>query len=87
MNHGRLVYALILCGWAFVLGGALFAMLAAVMPADDWAVVALPFLVAGAGLAVGLGLMGFAANLRLIAALVTRVEEDRPRQITTRSPE
>lgn len=83
-----LVIALVWGGWLSILGATLLAVLATVMPADDWAAIALPVLVAGAGIATGLVLIGFAANLRLIAMLPKRVgQQDRPAQITTSRPE
>ncbi|HEY0832680.1 MAG TPA: hypothetical protein VGE72_02125 [Azospirillum sp.] len=67
-----LLRVLDLAGWACIAGGAMLAVLFFV--AGGWPALAVALAALGAGVVAGLVLIGFAANLRLIATLLERVE-------------
>jgi len=75
-----LLRALVLAGWACIAGGAVMAAAAVLSPAEGGAAAALALAILGAGVVAGLVLIGFAANLRLIATLLERVEKAAPQR-------
>jgi hypothetical protein len=70
MPLSLLLGALTLAGWACMAGGVALAGAAFLLPASPWPAALLAAAAVGAGVVAGLMLLGFAANLRLIAALL-----------------
>ncbi|HYH18868.1 MAG TPA: hypothetical protein VD995_09660 [Azospirillum sp.] len=75
-----LLPTLSLVGWACIAAGVALASAAFLWPAGGWPAAAVALTVLGAGVVAGLMLIGFAANLRLIATLLERVDRAAPRR-------
>ena len=68
-----------LAGWSCMAGGVLLGGAALLSPVDGWPAAAIAHAILGVGVAAGLALIGFAANLRLIAVILDRAERAAPR--------